>query len=57
MSKIDFFASVYELFDIVNICFIMQLLAESGLEPPTFELPIQCYNHHTNSGGENQFPT
>jgi hypothetical protein len=24
MSKIDFLASVYELFDIVNICFIMQ---------------------------------
>jgi hypothetical protein len=52
MSKIDFFAFVYELFDIVNVCFIMQLFAESGLEPPTFELPMQGYNHYTNSGDE-----
>jgi hypothetical protein len=57
MSKIDFFTSVYELFDIVNICFIMQLFTDSGLEPPTFELPMQGYNHYTNSGDENQFPT
>ncbi len=39
MSKIDLFASIFEIFDIENICIITQLFAESGFEPPTLVLP------------------
>jgi hypothetical protein len=35
MSKIELFASIFELFDIEDICIITQLFAESGFEPPT----------------------
>jgi hypothetical protein len=33
------------------------MIAESGFEPLNFKLPLHCYNHYTNSGDENQFPT
>ena len=39
MSKIVLYPSIFELFDIENICIITQLFAESGFEPPTLVLP------------------
>jgi hypothetical protein len=29
---------------------LRQLIAQSGFDPPTFVLPIRCYNHYTNRG-------
>jgi hypothetical protein len=57
MSKTNLFASVFEIFDNENLRIIIQLFAESGFEPPTLELPIQCSNHYTNSGEVNKVPT
>ena len=41
------------LLEFIDFCiniFIRQLIAQSGFDPPTFVLPIRCYNHYTNSG-------
>jgi hypothetical protein len=41
-----------EFIDFCTNIFIRQLIAQSGIDPPTFVLPIRYYNHYTNSGAQ-----
>jgi hypothetical protein len=41
-----------EFIDFCTNIFIIQLIAQSGIDPPTFVLPIRYYNHYTNSGAQ-----